>query len=301
MVASARRSAASAPEPFVILKQEEGFFLVYRPSDPRGAGTVSGTQDEPICTCDPFVDAEDPSFICEHIEAVRPDLDPPPPPPAPPARSAPALRAVSPPSPAPGPAPSAAADTLPAFMLLKRSVSPDGRIDSLSIEFTIPVGAMEPGDVSAKAEAGLALQDAVATSFLSKAAPRSAAPKADKPTARAARPKSASQAAAKKAPAPVPVPGNASHGVVRYVGTAKSPFGVNYTLSVEIGGERYRYFGSQKKVHGVLVSLGSTIEQEDVVDGLRLDLPCRATLVDTPSGYTNVEAIFPPDDDAPAF
>jgi hypothetical protein len=51
-------------------------------------------------------------------------------------------------------------------MLLKRSVSPDGRIDSLSIEFTAEVGGATPTEVSARAARLLALQSAIVKGFL---------------------------------------------------------------------------------------------------------------------------------------
>jgi hypothetical protein len=54
----------------------------------------------------------------------------------------------------------------PAVMLLKRSVSPDGRIDSLSVEFTAEVDGMAANEVADSAARLLALQTAIVKGFL---------------------------------------------------------------------------------------------------------------------------------------
>jgi hypothetical protein len=57
----------------------------------------------------------------------------------------------------------------PAVMLLKRSVSPDGRIDSLSVEFTAEVDGMAANEVAERAARLLALQTAIVRGFLDSA------------------------------------------------------------------------------------------------------------------------------------
>jgi hypothetical protein len=65
-------------------------------------------------------------------------------------------------------------------MLLKRSVSPDGRIDSLSVEFTAEVDGATPAEVSTRAERLLALQSAIVKGFLNGARNRNGSqPKAE--------------------------------------------------------------------------------------------------------------------------
>jgi len=53
----------------------------------------------------------------------------------------------------------------PAVMLLKRSVSPDGRIDSLSVEFTAEVDGMVVKEVADRAARLLMLQSAIRQGF----------------------------------------------------------------------------------------------------------------------------------------
>src|SRR5439155_6377826 len=51
-------------------------------------------------------------------------------------------------------------------MLIKRSVSPDGRIDSLSVEFSMPVFDISNGEIKDKALTTLKLQKEIVGSFL---------------------------------------------------------------------------------------------------------------------------------------
>jgi hypothetical protein len=60
----------------------------------------------------------------------------------------------------------ASADPLPATMTLRRSISPDGRIDSLSIEFSSPVDQTCCSDITNRALNMLKLQSVVSKEFL---------------------------------------------------------------------------------------------------------------------------------------
>src|SRR5262249_39244965 len=53
-----------------------------------------------------------------------------------------------------------------AQMLIKRSVSPDGRIDALSVEFSCPVEKVSVKEVESRAEAILKLQNGIVEQFL---------------------------------------------------------------------------------------------------------------------------------------
>ena len=50
-------------------------------------------------------------------------------------------------------------------MVIKRSVSPDGRIDSLSVEFSCPVGDTSRAEIQRKAEEIIKLQAQIAETF----------------------------------------------------------------------------------------------------------------------------------------
>ena len=66
-----------------------------------------------------------------------------------------------------------------AQMLIKRSVSPDGRIDSVSVEFSMPVSDISNGEIKEKALKTLQLQKEIVGAFLKlngEKAPANAAP-----------------------------------------------------------------------------------------------------------------------------
>src|SRR5207302_8587322 len=53
-----------------------------------------------------------------------------------------------------------------AQMLIKRSISPDGRIDSVSVEFSMPVADISNGEIKEKALKTLQLQKEIVGAFL---------------------------------------------------------------------------------------------------------------------------------------
>src|SRR5207247_8602939 len=66
-----------------------------------------------------------------------------------------------------------------AQMLIKRSISPDGRIDSVSVEFSMPVSDVSNGEIKEKALKTLQLQKEIVGAFLKlngEKAPANAAP-----------------------------------------------------------------------------------------------------------------------------
>ena len=144
---------------FVIMKTNEGY-RVCSPLTPATQYVVSGLPDQPQCTCAEFERHDtDPNYMCPHIEAVLNDTD----------RSARTngrtagngSTAPTPPKPGNDRADNGAA------MVLKRSVSPDGRIDSLSIEFSCPLGGkLSQEELIARADKMLQLQGGIAERFL---------------------------------------------------------------------------------------------------------------------------------------
>jgi hypothetical protein len=112
-------------ENLIVSEVEEGF-RVYSPNAPRRAYLVSRDPAAPTCTCPDFGHhAQDPEWRCKHILAVYDDLGA--------SASGSEGRAECPPSVG---GHGNGGDT---SMLIKRSVSPDGRIDALSVEFSCPV------------------------------------------------------------------------------------------------------------------------------------------------------------------
>ncbi len=125
-------------EVFVITQGEDGYHI-RSVRNPANSYLVSDTQDGWLCSCPDFEThaTEEPSWTCKHILAVQKKcLQPGNYEAAERAAIASEERATEEPKPA----------EPPAQMVIKRSVSPDGRIDSVSIEFSLPVsGASEGG------------------------------------------------------------------------------------------------------------------------------------------------------------
>src|SRR5207249_5799180 len=160
-------------ETFVIARTEQGY-RVHSPKYPSFIYRVTGIPDSPECSCPDYeYHDKDPDWRCKHVLAVLNRTEQPEPEPEPegtededaeereatptdgkPARPENGRRRRTPKSPDGS-----------STMLLKRSVSPDGRIDSLSVEFSCPVEKLPSGEIREKAETMLALQDGILEVF----------------------------------------------------------------------------------------------------------------------------------------
>ena len=145
-------------ETWVISRTDEGF-RVYSPADPTKSHIVAGNPDEPTCTCADFQCHQgDPRWGCKHIQAVLDQVS---------TRSDAAdydeqeRRSIQHEN-----LPEAPHKNGGAQMLLKRSVSPDGRIDSLSVEFSCAVENITAGEIKTRALKTLGLQTEIVESFL---------------------------------------------------------------------------------------------------------------------------------------
>src|SRR5713226_3806181 len=155
------RNGSGDGEPLVISRVDEGF-RVYSVANPGQSYLVSGSAETPVCTCPEFQNGALGSR-CRHIEAVLHHYG---------RRNSEAEAdnyareerlAIQNEGRI---APDQGRQAGPAVMLLKRSVSPDGRIDSLSVEFTAEVDGMAPAEVADRAARLLALQTAIVKGFL---------------------------------------------------------------------------------------------------------------------------------------
>src|SRR5439155_1759081 len=116
-------------------------------------------------------------------------------------------------------------------MLIKRSVSPDGRIDSVSVEFSMPVADISNGEIKDKALKTLQLQKEIVGAFLKL---------------------NGEKAPANAAPTPAPLPqGNQGNGDGKPVfarmidiGKVNGKWGERLCINVQVGDRRCRLFGS---------------------------------------------------------
>jgi len=262
-----------ANDMLVIARTDEGF-RVYSPADPAKSYIVSGSPKAPVCTCAEFQYHEgDPNWRCRHIRAVLAQLNP-----GLGERSAdPDEAAERAAIQAEGSArPEQAARSEPARngvsqMLIKRSVSPDGRIDALSVEFSCPLGNDSAEAVKEQALLTLKLSDEIVASFLEVNG---------KPGGQPAGPQSQSD-------------GSVAARMLS-IGGVNTRWGRRLYIAFEANGEKLKLFGSRKRLADALVEAGYPQAAEKIDEGTELNLPCRVTTRPSEDGkYTNVERVLP--------
>ena len=238
-------------------------FRIYSPTAPQHVETVR-LDGIPSCTCPEFGTFRKPCIHISVVLAARGGRLAPapvviPPAPAAPEASAPERRA------------SASSDDAVKHMLLKRSVSPDGRIDSLSVEFALPIAKLPASEILASAARAISLQTEIVGSFRgSNGREKESAPTQLAPT-------------------------GAVPALILGVEAMVTKWGRRLYLSFQVQGEEVRYIGSLKKLGDALVLAGYPNVVRDLVEGLRVNLPCRVTTKYTEDGkYLRIEQIFPP-------
>ena len=264
-------------------KTEEGF-RVYSLHNPAQIYLVRQEGEGWTCTCPDFeTHKADTTWRCKHILVVAPwPQTPTPPTPDPPAEAPanaplPAAPPEKPPA-AKGKGRRPSEPGPPALMLIKRSVSPDGRIDSVSVEFSMPVSGNKEDEIKAKALKTLQLQREIVASFLKL---------------------NGHAVAAAPSPSTPATPTNGGNGSPVFarmlnIGKMNGRWGERLFITFQVNDRRCRLFGSAKQLATHVALAGYEIAPEAIADGLRLDLPCRVITKPTDDGkYLNVEQVFP--------
>jgi SWIM zinc finger len=264
----------------VVLKVGDGF-RVYSIQNPSRIYLVRQEGERWVCNCPDFeYHKTDATWRCKHILAVAPW----PKPDEPEIPQSAEGRTAEPPTPTqPNAHASAEGERVrkgrngSAQMLIKRSVSPDGRIDSVSVEFSMPVSENANGEIRAKALSTLRLQKEIVTDFLRMQAEKAVAPPPPAP----------------KAPDPVPQDGQPVFARLVDVGKVKGKDDRLY-FNVAVNGRTLRLFGSPKQLAEHIRSVGYAIDPQHIAPGLRLNLACRAVTKPSDDGrYVNVEKVLP--------
>mgnify|MGYP002621619987 CR=1 FL=1 len=264
-----QRQARAAEEPFVITKTEHG----YRVCSPRSPGNqylVTDTGDEVTCTCPDFErNAADPEWRCKHMIAVAAQTT-----------GAKAEQA--------GDASTAhvAANTgrephrgngnsteSPALsrILIKRSVSPDGHIDSLSVEFSAPLRSPAAEGIREEAKSILRIQSDIIADFLA-----------------ANRPRRSEERVNGGGVGPV-------EARLLSISGMEGRYGRRLFLNVLVNGRIAKLFGSHKQLADALDNAGFGEFGQQIAEGVELNLPCRVVTKPTPDGrFLNVEKVLPP-------
>ena len=160
-----------------------------------------------------------------------------------------------------------------AQMRVKRSVSPDGRIDSLSVEITSPLESLEPDELSRCAREIIASEAEVVEVFLGKE---------------------------KTEPAPKASHRSNGNGVdgaparMMSIGGMDTEWGRRLFITFRVNKESARVFGSPKKLAALLAAAGTPLEETAIGEGVDLDLPCRVVTGRTSDGrYLSIEKVLP--------
>ncbi len=274
----------------LIASRVDGGFRVHSTDNPSQQYSVVWNGKRLTCTCPDFeFHQADPNWRCKHIMAVEPFDDSLPEMPdaagesgengdtsfvpvetAPsgePPESTPPRRRRAPKEP-----PSAT------HMIIKRSVSPDGRIDSVSVEFSTPVLDLQVGEIKERALKTLQLQREIVSSFL-------------KLNGHAAQP----QPPAPSRPAVVERNDDGLPVFARMldVGKVNGKWGDRLCIVFDMNGNRTRLFGSPKQLAEHIGAAGYRIRPEEVAAGLRLNLPCQVVTKPSDDGkYVNIERVL---------
>jgi len=242
-------------------------FRVYAPGNPSDVHTVR-TNGIPTCTCREYnAPGRGERVPCTHISVVLAACNGKFAPPAVPAIS-PATRVTEADNPERGG--SVPSEDAAKHMLLKRSVSPDGRIDSLSVEFALPVAKLSTSDIKASAFRALALQSEIVEGFLGKRGNGNG-----------------------QAPEAGP-PDTTLYASITGVRGMDTKWGRRLYLTFMVNGEHLRLFGSRKRLGEVLSLAGFPEYARQITEDLELDLPCRVIVEPSPDGrYMNVRRVFP--------
>jgi hypothetical protein len=265
------RSVRPIDEALVISRTEEGF-RVYAPADPTKSYTVTGSPERPACTCSDYQGHEgNPFWHCRHITAVLNQLD------GPNGRQpdrydAEERRAIQEEQPAPEPVPSGTG----AQMLLKRSVSPDGKIDSLSVEFSCAVDDLTGGDIKGRAGAMLTLQGQIIGAFLET---NGSSPRA---------PQNNGNGNGSS-------PDGTMSAQMQNIGGINTKWGRRLFIGIQSNGQSLKFFGTRKQLAEALSVAGYARLAERIDEGMALNVPCRVITRPSEDGrYMNVESVLPP-------
>lgn len=251
------RQARAEKETFVIARTEEGF-RIHNPTNGGHVYYVTGTPEEPACSCPDFEHhAGDPEWRCKHILAVL-------------------LRYRGGESAQESETPEREQIKVPdeahSRMVLKRSVSPDGKIDALSVEFSIPINGTTDEETHARATQAIQLQDRIARGFLQS----NGRENGPKPTLRQ------------------DTSNQAQPAIIIEVGGADGRWGRRLFLVFQVNGRRLRLYGSQKKLDEAIRYAGFPEAAQDLEEGTRLNLPCQVVTQPTEDGkYLNVVRVLP--------
>jgi hypothetical protein len=172
-------------------------------------------------------------------------------------------------------------------MLIKRSLSPDTRIDCVSIEIDFNLADCSVSEIKAKAAQALKLQNEIAKEFLMSCESSDRHAEPSLPQAQVLQPQVQVTPAAVQPFTPIPAK-------MLSIGVMQSQWGPRYFITLDINGKSVKLFGSQKQLAKQIAVAGYAVSVEQIQDGAQLNVPCKVTVKPSNDGrFLNVETVFP--------
>jgi len=249
-------------ERLIISLDDGGAFRVYSPAYPTKSYTVSGTPEGPRCTCPEFEEHKnDPEWKCNHMLAVLNLLN---------KSGEPAASGEKEPQPAKEENVIEPVSGL--RMEIKRSVSHDDKINSLSITLVYPVESDSSTEVKENAERLIGVLSDIVDQFKQENG---------------------------KAPAQRSPQQNSGNGSVPAqilsVGGMKGTWGGRRLfLNFDVNGQTIKLFGTRNELAKYIGYAGFPDLSERIGEGTNLNLPCRVVTKPSADGkYVNIERVYP--------
>lgn len=263
-------------DPLVVVR-DNGDLRVYSAADPGKCYVVKGSPDAPECNCADFrYHRLDPEWRCKHILAALDTMQQMQAESEQPQSIENAERAaIQAEGGRPAEQPMSPTENGTTQMLIKRSVSPDGRIDSLSVEFACAVQHTPSKEIRCRAFRALVLQSEIVRDFMN------------------SRTNSCPHPSIQSKPEPVPE-GPAIPARMIEIGGMDSRWGRRLFINIEANGETLKLFGSYRQLEASIKAAGFPQYASDIQEGRELNLPCRIITQPSRDGrYLNVAQVLP--------
>ncbi len=257
-----KRNERTENERLIISLNDEGNFRVYSPAYPTRSYTVSGTPEGPKCTCPDFEgNKNDPEWKCQHMMAVL-NL----------------VNKSTEPAAVHNKEPQAAKEenmdetSGGLRMEIKRSVSLDGKINSLSIKALYPVESSSPSDIKEDAERLLGVVSEIVENFKGE-------------NERVPEQRSTQQNSGN---------GSVPAQMLSVGGMRGNWGGRRLFLNFDVNGQTLKLFGSRNELAKYISYAGFPDLSERIAEGTMLNLPCRVVTKPSADGkYVNIERVYP--------
>lgn len=300
-----QRKARAANETLVIAPTEGGF-RVYNPANITHLYMVSGVPEAPKCNCPDFdIHKSDPEWRCKHVLAVLNQM----------VKHQGAKGGSDAPQ-APVRKESESNSSEPAEkkksrmsrnghsqMLIKRSISPDGYIDSLSVEFMSPVDSGAVEAVKEQAQKILKLQSEIADEFL-KANGNGHVRNHGLGKDNGKEPANTNTQSNTNGDARIPGQQGTSDANAGPNGSVPAQLlniagmdtrgGWKTFINVQVNGTTTKLFGNKQDLSKHITDAGFTSIANHITQGMLLNLPCRVITKRSRDGkYLNIEKVLP--------